>query len=969
MGKKKSILASLGEGENTFLPAFKIKDGESVESRNISTNSYPSLSPRTGRRLTYGGANGKVQGFNVTTTGTAQHTYQEDTIWKAFDGVSHTNIQTGLTNKRSVIKTFNIGVTGTGSTVTTASYSETNQSAGQNLYSGAYTSCGQVFIPSSDVRIATCKFYLKKSGSPTGNVVARLYEVTGTAGITAVPIGIALSTSGNLDVSTLTTSYQLITFTFTNEYLISGTNYAVVLEYSGGDASNYLIVGYDDTGTGTGNAVRYDGTWAYYSTNTAATSAGTGADSSEVGTVAWSNPGNITSSDNSYATANLVAPSTVDSYNTVNSESSLSTGFESYGFGQSFTCDSSAVLVSCRFYLKKAGSPTYSAKAVLYAHSGTYGTSGIPTGAALATSDIFDVATLTTNYQLITFNFSGINQYQMIAGTHYVIMITNVGGETSNTLIGKADSAGTHDGNGVTRSLSGYSASNKDLLFFVLTNGATTATSHYLKSTNFGFSIPTNSTILGIKAEIEKKQDATTSDTYDSAVKIIKADGSIGTTNKADANEWSTTESYTTYGSTTDLWGETWTAENINDADFGVALSATGNGIASVDHVRITIYYALPYDFCFYVTGTRVNSSGMSFLMNGIDKYTWDGATVTNLTNAPVSKVYTVHKERVFIATGKKVTYSALALVNDYTTANDAGNFFVTNGAGDITGLISYNDNLIILTNSSMHIMFGVIPSEFRVVDVDGQIGCLNGETISIGDDGMLRWLGNNEKVYEYAGAKAYVISEPFGSNGVDGGIPTYLKTLCNNSALYNLASGGSVTNYYYLTVTDGTNAYNNLLLAYDTKLKKWYPQSGNFVFLDTSANKLSGVDINNKVWDIQYYGYDETGTDVGDTTTNIDWYFISKKFSNDFAGKTTLSELWVVFDLSPYGSLTVSARSNVNTTWTEVYASGTSTADYTNQRIQIPYNMIQNVDWYQFKIAGSGMCKAHFLEKVLRVR
>jgi len=118
-------------------------------------------------------------------------------------------------------------------------------------------------------------------------------------------------------------------------------------------------------------------------------------------------------------------------------------------------------------------------------------------------------------------------------------------------------------------------------------------------------------------------------DILDSSVKIVKADGTIGTTNKASGTSWSATEAYFSYGSSSDLWGETWTAENINDVDFGIVLSvidqgvishylkatnfgfsiptgATINGIlaeierkkiiggnatASVDHIRITVYY------------------------------------------------------------------------------------------------------------------------------------------------------------------------------------------------------------------------------------------------------------------------------------------------------------------------------------------------------------------------------------------
>ena len=119
--------------------------------------------------------------------------------------------------------------------------------------------------------------------------------------------------------------------------------------------------------------------------------------------------------------------------------------------------------------------------------------------------------------------------------------------------------------------------------------------SHYLKATSFGFAIPAGATIDGIVVEIEKREQESADDVKDSKVRIIKSDGTIGTTDRADtATEWGTSDAYATYGGTTDLWGEAWSSTDINDADFGVAISAVsapGSAVADVDHIRITVYY------------------------------------------------------------------------------------------------------------------------------------------------------------------------------------------------------------------------------------------------------------------------------------------------------------------------------------------------------------------------------------------
>lgn len=79
----------------------------------------------------------------------------------------------------------------------------------------------------------------------------------------------------------------------------------------------------------------------------------------------------------------------------------------------------------------------------------------------------------------------------------------------------------------------------------------------------------------------------------DSAVKIVKASGAIGTTNLASASTWSASDSIAEYGNETNLWGESWAVADIEDVDFGVVLSVTlsGGATASVDYIYLTVYY------------------------------------------------------------------------------------------------------------------------------------------------------------------------------------------------------------------------------------------------------------------------------------------------------------------------------------------------------------------------------------------
>ena len=55
-------------------------------------------------------------------------------------------------------------------------------------------------------------------------------------------------------------------------------------------------------------------------------------------------------------------------------------------------------------------------------------------------------------------------------------------------------------------------------------------------------------------------------------------------------------DTYISYGSSTDLWGETWANTDINDIDFGVVLSLNmgARTTAFIDHIRITVSYTAP---------------------------------------------------------------------------------------------------------------------------------------------------------------------------------------------------------------------------------------------------------------------------------------------------------------------------------------------------------------------------------------
>jgi hypothetical protein len=168
-----------------------------------------------------------------------------------------------------------------------------------------------------------------------------------------------------------------------------------------------------------------------------------------------------------------VDTATVDTYATSNVSDSTALYSGAYtGAAQSFR-GNGGVLKSVDVFLRKYGSPTGNAVAKIYAHSGSFGTSSVPTGAALATSDNFDVSTLTTSNELKTIAFTGANKIN-IGGGDYVLSIEYSGGNGTNFLQVCNDAiSSTHQGNLSEYNGSWVASSAKDMIFTVTVDSGT----------------------------------------------------------------------------------------------------------------------------------------------------------------------------------------------------------------------------------------------------------------------------------------------------------------------------------------------------------------------------------------------------------------------------------------------------------------------------------------------------------------
>ncbi|MEM1966914.1 MAG: choice-of-anchor R domain-containing protein [Nitrososphaerota archaeon] len=154
-------------------------------------------------------------------------------------------------------------------------YLSGTRTAWRNLYtgSGGTTRAATQFtaVQSASVqnlRLVRAWCTLAKSGSPSGTLYVRLYSDNNN-----VP-GSSLATIGSLSVTSLTTSPTEYTFTPASPIsLTQGTKYWIVVEYSGGSSSNYVIIYTGTSGNLTIRAYSSDTTWTVES-NTICASVG-----------------------------------------------------------------------------------------------------------------------------------------------------------------------------------------------------------------------------------------------------------------------------------------------------------------------------------------------------------------------------------------------------------------------------------------------------------------------------------------------------------------------------------------------------------------------------------------------------------------------------------------------------------------------------------------------------------------------
>jgi hypothetical protein len=135
--------------------------------------------------------------------------------------------------------------------------------------------------------------------------------------------------------------------------------------------------------------------------------------------------------------------------------------------------------------------------------------------------------------------------------------------------------------------------------------GGTVRSSNFLVLRNFGFDLPPNAHICGVQVEVRKfcTDNNGSNWTRDLDFRLLKNNQITGTNHANIGVNWPTTETVSTYGTNSDLWGTSLTGFDVSSNGFGVAVAVESRAaglllptvISYIDQVRIRVYYYIPF--------------------------------------------------------------------------------------------------------------------------------------------------------------------------------------------------------------------------------------------------------------------------------------------------------------------------------------------------------------------------------------
>lgn len=201
------------------------------------------------------------------------------------------------------------------------------------------------------------------------------------------------------------------------------------------------------------------------------------------------------------------------------------------------------------------------------------------------------------------------------------------------------------------------------------------------------------------------------------------------------------TRYYPTSGTNLTLFAHSQNVYKVSNESTGATTSIVGSLSSSA-----TDYY---FDF----------ADDDAYWVNGVDvPKTFDGTTVSSVSGSPgVSKYLAVHKNRVFFVPTSDPTRINFSDLGDYATYGGTSFIYVPTpkSTDPITGLLSFQDVLIIYTRKTKYLLYGSDLSNFVLRQAFGGKGAIRQDAISkdenhayaLADDGVYRFNGSEDEL------------------------------------------------------------------------------------------------------------------------------------------------------------------------------------------------------------------------------
>lgn len=122
--------------------------------------------------------------------------------------------------------------------------------------------------------------------------------------------------------------------------------------------------------------------------------------------------------------------------------------------------------------------------------------------------------------------------------------------------------------------------------------------SQFLQPAGYGFSVNSSATMNGIQVAITRSASAS-GRLVDFGLFLLDSSGNqVGTDHRDNVTTYGTSLATVTYGSSSDMWGTSFTVTTINNANFGASWSVATNSAsltnANCDGIQITVFFTLP---------------------------------------------------------------------------------------------------------------------------------------------------------------------------------------------------------------------------------------------------------------------------------------------------------------------------------------------------------------------------------------